>query len=240
MRHFRRGTPLAVAISIVAAALTGLTGPAPAGASAHPPAAPPPAVTDPPAQYQVCGPPYIDNDPNLGPKYLPKTGPLAEILKGYVPLNGLRPHQFVDRYWDTAANGWRYPPDYGFAHSGGYINGKPIVRTVTLYVGLRLDRFGSERGSFLAPLGASYIGRALPPSNLNTFAGAPQYVCNYHAYEVVKEFKVDAGPAAPAFQQAGRGTQYHVVSKHIPEAPQSSPDVSVEWLVANGYLKRLN
>ncbi|MBB2910455.1 hypothetical protein FHS43_001718 [Streptosporangium becharense] len=299
MRLFRRSAPPAVAISIVAAALTGPAGPAtalagpdtvpgvpsvpalagpatPAGALVEtpvgtltgpstgtligaptgtstrplsdPPSGPPPtpashpdpAPADAQAQGQVCGPPYLDDDPNLGPKYLPKTGPLAGILKGYVPLNRVPPHRFIERYWDTAANGWRYPPDRGFAHSGGYINGKPIVRAVTLYAGRRLDRFGGERGSYLAPLGASYIGRALPPSNLNTYAGAPQYVCNYHAYEVVKEFKVDAGPAAPAFQQPGRGTQYHVTSRHIPEAPQSSPDVSVEWLVQNGYLKRLN
>ncbi|MER5318414.1 TNT domain-containing protein [Streptosporangium roseum] len=189
---------------------------------------------------QVCGPPYLDDDPILGPKYLPEDGPLGKILRDYKPLNGVSPQEFIDRYWDESTNWWRYPQDYGFAHSGGYANGKLLVRTVTLPVGTDLDRFGGEQGSFVSPLGASYVGRALPPNNLNTFQAAPKYICNYHTYKVIKEFKVDGGPAAAAFQQEGAGRQYHLVSKHIPEAPKTSPEVSVAWLLANGYLKASN
>ncbi|MFJ2029654.1 glycohydrolase toxin TNT-related protein [Streptosporangium sp. NPDC087985] len=254
MRHFRRRAPLAAAIGIVTAVLTGAaaqadTGPPPVpepSATAENPAARPAAagLTAPEGgqhpPVQVCGPPYLDNNPNLGPEYLPRTGPIGEILRGYRPLNGLSPQAFLDRYWDESVNGWRYPPDYGFAHSGGYSNGKPLIKTVTLPVGTSLDRFGGERGSFVAPLGGSYIGRALPPNNLNTFQGAPQYICNYHTYRVIKEFKVDGGPAVAAFQLAGKAPQYHLVSKYIPDAPQTSPEVSVEWLIANGYLARSN
>ncbi|MGV9776663.1 TNT domain-containing protein [Streptosporangium sp. NPDC003464] len=263
MRHFRRRAPLA-AVGIVTAAFTGVAAQAGTGAFAasgppEPPAAAAPAAggAAPPATPaaatgrtaptgddkpggQVCGPPYLDDDPILGPKYLPKDGPLGRILRDYRPLNGTSPQEFVDRYWDEAAGGWRYPPDYGFAHSGGYSNGRPLIRTVTLPVGTALDRFGGEKGSFVSPLGASYVGRALPPNNLNTFPAAPKYICSYHTYKVVKEFKVDGGPAAAAFQQEGEGRQYHLVSKHIPEAPQTSAEVSVEWLVANGYLQPSN
>ncbi|MFD8527546.1 glycohydrolase toxin TNT-related protein [Streptosporangium canum] len=189
---------------------------------------------------QVCGPPYLDDDPILGPKYLPEDGPLGKILRDYKPLNGVSPQEFIDRYWDQVTDWWRYPQDYGFAHSGGYANGKLLVRTVTLPVGTDLDRFGGEQGSFVSPLGASYAGRALPPNNLNTFQAAPKYLCNYHTYKVTKEFKVDGGPAAPAFQQEGAGRQYHLVSKYILEAPQATGEVSVAWLLDNGYLKSSN
>ncbi|SNT30502.1 Protein of unknown function [Streptosporangium subroseum] len=47
------------------------------------------------------------------------------------------------------------------------------------------------------------------------------------------------GPVAPAFQQPGGGTQYHVLSKYIPEAPQTSEEVPVSWLLQNGYLEEI-
>lgn len=61
---------------------------------------------------------------------------------------------------------------------------------------MRLDRFGSEYGSFLAPAGAPYSQRALPPSNLDTPAGNTSYPYNYHVYEVVQAFTVLSGPIA--------------------------------------------
>lgn len=96
----------------------------------------------------------------------------------------------------------------------------------TLPVGAKLDRFGSEYGSFLSPLGAPYIARALPPSNLNAEPGA-QYPFNYHVYEVTKEFEVRMGPIAPWFEQPGMGTQYLA-------------DMPVLQLVEKGFLRRLN
>ncbi|MFF5211539.1 hypothetical protein [Streptosporangium sp. NPDC000396] len=49
-----------------------------------------------------------------------------------------------------------------------------------------------------------------------------------------------AGPAASAFQMNGVGQQFHLLSKYIPEAPQTPEELPVKWLVDNGYLKQLN
>ncbi|WP_157530277.1 TNT domain-containing protein [Microtetraspora niveoalba] len=252
MQGLSRRAPLVAALAMAAAALMGVPAQAHATASVtgtRSPALPRPETTPTPepgvtqapsTAAQVCGPPYVQGNPNLGPLYLPRNGWLGRILRGYMPLGGLPPMTFIYRYWNESTNGWRYPPDFGFAHSGGYTNGRPLASPEALPVGRKLDRFGGEGGSFLAPYGTPYGRRALPPSNLNTFLGDPEHLCNYHAYEVVKAFTVEAGPAASAFQQQGVGRQYHLLSKYIPEAPQSPAELPVSWLVANGYLKRLN
>lgn len=103
--------------------------------------------------------------------------------------------------------------------------GQPIVGNVTLPVGQKLDRFGGEGGNFLSPLGAPYIERSLPPSNLDTFDGEFPY--NYHVYEVTKELVVTIGPVAPWFEQPGMGSQF-----------VTSSNVSV--LLDGEYLRRLN
>jgi hypothetical protein len=90
----------------------------------------------------------------------------------------------------------------------------------------------------VSPVGASFEGRAIPPDNLNTFD--PQRPCNYYIYRVIKEFTVDGGPAERAFQQQGGDTQYHLLSKYIPTAPQTAEEVTVKWLLDNDYLERAN
>lgn len=102
---------------------------------------------------------------------------------------------------------------------------QPILGNATLAVGAKLDRFGSEYGTFLSPLGAPYIQRALPPSNLNAAPGA-NYPYNYHVYQVTKEFVVGMGPIAPWFEQPGAGTQYVAYSRVID-------------LIDGGFLRRL-
>ncbi|MFD2357231.1 TNT domain-containing protein [Nonomuraea ferruginea] len=67
----------------------------------------------------------------------------------------------------------------------------------------------------------------------------PQHLCNYHAFRVLKSFRVEVGPAAPAFQMPGGGTQYHVISRYFPELPQTDDEVPVSWLLANKYLKEI-
>ncbi|MFC4585548.1 TNT domain-containing protein [Sphaerisporangium corydalis] len=261
MRNFRRRASLIAAIGIVTASLTGAPAQAGARGAAGPPTAAAtatgavrassvpawsadahaPAVTkrhDP--DGPVCAAPYVNEDQRLGPKNLPKEGVLGRILRGYVPLGGIPPQRFLDRYWNWEAAAYRYPPDFGFGHAGGYSNGRVLVAGMTLRVGEKLDRFGGENGSFLSPLGTPYAERAIPPTNLTTFPTAPQYPCGYHAYRVIREFAVDVGPSAAAFQQPGGGNQYHLVSRYVPEAPQSRDEVSVIWLVDNGYLSRLN
>ncbi|WP_433225770.1 TNT domain-containing protein [Microtetraspora malaysiensis] len=187
----------------------------------------------------VCGPPYVTGDPDLGPRFLPRTGYLGGLLHGYVPLGGLGPQYFLMRYWDYAVNNYRFPPDEGFGRSGDYPNGKLLLKTTFLQIGMKIDRFGGYSGAFLSPMGDLFIKRSLPPRNLNTNPQDPSHPCNYHAFRVLKSFRVDVGPAAPAFQQQGGGTQYHVLSKYIPEAPQTSEEVPVSWLLQNNYLEEI-
>ncbi|MGW2156368.1 TNT domain-containing protein [Nonomuraea sp. NPDC001699] len=247
MRYLRRSAVLAAAISLVADALGGVpahadstprqTAPLIRPVAAQP--APPPGTGSAEIGGLVCGPPYVTGDPDLGPTILPRTGYLGALLRDYVPLGGLNPQHFLSRYWDYATGNYRFPPDSGFARSGNYPNGRLLLKTTFLQIGMRLDRFGGYTGAFLSPLGDQFIKRALPPRNLNTNPQDPQHLCNYHAFRVLKSFRVEVGPAAPAFEQQGGGTQYHVVSRYIPEAPQTSDEVPVSWLLANGYLEEI-
>ena len=60
-----------------------------------------------------------------------------------------------------------------------------------------------DSGSFFAPAGTPYEARSLPYD-------ARQM--RYTRYRVLKPFDVDAGPAAPAFDQRGGGVQYATVA----------------------------
>lgn len=104
-------------------------------------------TTIPPTGRQVCGPPYITGDPDLGPTILPRTGYLGAILRGYAPLGNLSPQHFLSRYWDYAANNYRFPPDAGFGRSGDYPNGRLLRKTTFLQAGMKLDRFGGAPGA---------------------------------------------------------------------------------------------
>ncbi|MEU8250188.1 TNT domain-containing protein [Nonomuraea sp. NPDC048916] len=256
MHPFSRRAPLVAAFAIAAASFSGV----PAQAATYTPVPNPPTLTTQDAKTRhakagpsivrhtrtarepvtaICGPPYVLGDPNLGPKYLPRTSWLGSILRGYVRYGGLPPTTFLDRY--RTVDGWRYPQDFGFAHAGGYSNAKALISTVTLAKGLKLDRFGGENGAFLAPYGTPFVKRALPPSSLNTFSGDPQHLCSYHAYQVEIPFQVDAGPAASAFQQRGVGQQYHTLVKYIEgSVGNDKGELPISWLIDHGYLKRLN
>lgn len=185
-----------------------------------------PATTGP----TECSTSYFHGDSRLGPQSLPTAGEVAAIVSGYNRLAGLTPTQFLDTYWDPAANTWRYPPDNGFV----IVNGTPVEHAATLQPGRLIDRFGSEYGAFLAPTGTPYSRRSIPPSSLDT--GDPAYTCNYHDYLVLRPFQVEEGPIAPAFGQPGLGEQYQLTSKLLPNGATAN----VQWLVANGYLERLN
>ncbi|WP_214105038.1 TNT domain-containing protein [Acrocarpospora catenulata] len=268
MQLLSRHALLIAAVAIGAGAFTATPAHAAAQVVTSPPPAPAPVANeepedrkeDPPATRTraevgeasrvrqppgiVCGPPYVMGDQKLGPKYLPKTGVIGRILRGYVPFGGLSPQKFLYRYFNQETGFYRFPPDFGFAHAGGWPNAKPLVSTRTLPVGMLVDRFGGEGGAFLAPFGTPYVERGLPPSNLNTFSDDKAHVCNYHVYRVMKEFKVDAGPTSRAFQMWGQGRQYHTLAKHIQGAPPSNSagELAIAWLAdpENGYLKRVN
>lgn len=206
------------AFSVVVATLT------PAGAA--PPLAPAAAAV----AADPCAVP-LDNDPRLGPATLPTTGAVGLMVRGYQRFGHLTKDQFLARYWDPSANGGRgsylFPPDNGFLFG---------IQTVgTVHMGMRLDRFGSEFGAFLAPALTPYAQRAIPPQSLNTFD--PAYPCNYHAYLVLKSFRLRLGPIAPWFEQPGKGLQDNLDASLVPGAPTP---LSVLWLVDHGYLQRLN
>ncbi len=237
MTHHRRRVALAAV-----AALLALTAPI-AGANAARPAATASLTADRPfepcphadgvkptsaASPPTVAQPYFLNDWRLGPQPLPTSRPLNVILRGYRRLDHLPgPGAFFASCWQTLTGGgnWWYPKNNGFLTS----------RRVRLALHQRLDRFGSNFGSFLAPAGSSFAGRALPPSSLDTFD--PKYPNNYHAFQVLKPFSVDAGPARPWFGQPGRGLQYMVNGAYLPGAPTG---VNVAYLLAHGYLRALN
>lgn len=196
----------------IGAALLGLVLAAP---SAHAEPAPPetahcPVLVPPPSEEDRER--YLCGDPRLGPAELPEDGPVGRLLEGYDRLGGLSPVEFLDR-WATP-EGWDYPDHMGFVVE----DGEPLIETRVLSEGWMLDRFGSPRGSFLAPAGAPYPRRALPPDSLNTWPDGPEN--NYNCYEVAAPLTVVAGPIAPHFEQPGGGEQVLVPAEGLVEEPE--------------------
>jgi len=106
----------------------------------------------------------------------------------------------------TSDGKWIYPLNDGFLGA----------RTETvLSVGTKLDRYGPERGSFLAPKGTPFEQRSLPPDSLNS---------SHTEYEVIRLLPVQAGETASWFGQPGGGTQYKTMH-------------TIEWLLKNKYIK---
>ncbi|QXT34429.1 TNT domain-containing protein [Sphingomonas sanguinis] len=101
-----------------------------------------------------------------------------------------------------------WPPNRGF-------QGAPI--TEELATGARIDRYGYEGGTFLAPEGTPDWMRSLAPGTTSK---------PYNLYEVVHPIEVQSGKAAPWFNQIGGGTQY--------ELPMSVSDA-----IAKGHLRRV-
>jgi len=195
-----------------------------------------PAFSTPATPANQCSEANFDGDARLGPRDLPTTGPVGQELFHYDRLAGLSPQQFIATYWDPTAfggqGGWRYPPFNGFAVGP---NGQPVETPLPLRAGQQVDRYGSEFGAFLAPVGILYSQRAIPPQSLdNTTTPA---TCNYRAYRVLKDFRVEGGPIAPAFGQPGKGVQYMLDGTLVPGAPAR---LNVLWLVDNGYLQRVS
>ncbi|WP_370115663.1 TNT domain-containing protein [Streptacidiphilus sp. MAP12-33] len=182
----------------------------------------------------VCSAALENGDARLGPAQLPTAGPVGHELRGYQRTGGASTASFLAQFWDPTANGgkggWLYPPQNGYLLKH---DGSPIETHQHLGTGQSLDRFGSEYGSFLAPEGAAYSARSIPPQSL---VSSPAAGCNYHAYKVLKPFTVDGGPVAPWFDQPGLGWQYQLDPTLVPGAPAQ---LNVLWLVQNGFLQRL-
>ncbi|MGW2650670.1 TNT domain-containing protein [Streptomyces sp. NPDC001393] len=151
--------------------------------------------------------PYYRSDWRLGPTYLPRSGPLGKMLKGYQRTDHTSANTFLACYWETdpatGKMGWWYPDNHGFVLK----NGKPVEHPLTLRKGQLVDLFGSGHGNFLAPAGTPYAKRAIPPSNLDQYVEYCPY--SYHLYRVTQPFTVEAGPIRPWFGQPGLGLQYY-------------------------------
>lgn len=156
---------------------------------------------------------YFCHNKTLGPSpgNYPTEFPLSELFESYDPFGGLCPAAFLTQW--TTWNPTSKMPSYNYPLFPGFQNdtsNHSIAGTQKLAVGMLVDRFGSEissSGAFLAPVGAPYSQRSIPPSSLNTFD--PAFPYNYHVYKVEQEFDVQSGPIAAAFGQAGQGTQYY-------------------------------
>ncbi|OAR21893.1 hypothetical protein A8W25_30815 [Streptomyces sp. ERV7] len=187
-----------------------------------------------PVAPAACSGTY-QGDERLGPQYLPKPwqDPVGPLVLGYHRTGHLSPTAFLATYWDSTAGSWKYPPNDGFANRP---DGSLDKRAVRLRVGEDLDRFGSEYGAFLAPAGAGYGRRALPPQSLITRETA--YPCAYHAYEVTRSFTVWEGRIAPWFEQRGGGEQVKLDPAFVD--PGEGQRLNVKWLLDHGYLKAEN
>lgn len=163
---------------------------------------------------------YVCGDARLGPSTLPKHPAIAKLLIDYSPFAGLCPDDFLTKYTDAKGD-YKYPDDQGYLID---IANKSIKSIVTLKAGWRVDRFGNEDGIFLSPFGAPYSQRAIPPETLNTknetyvdclalrqtrslIRILSRFPADYHVYEVIRDFDVQAGPILPAFGQPGQGVQ---------------------------------
>ena len=160
-------------------------------------------------------------------------------MSDYDRFGGETPGIFLQKW--TKGGSFVYPPQNGFQLT---TDGQPILGNMTLMVGTKVDRFGSEygmsrgrfadayvslAGSYVSAADAPYSQRALPPSNLDTPVDTPEYPYNYHIYTVMKPLTVVGGPIAPWFGQPGLGAQFYVGATG-----------NIMSLLANGYLERVN
>lgn len=164
----------------------------------------------------MCG------DIRLGPAHLPES-PVRDLLKGYSPFGGLSPVDFLDKWHEGGE--WKYPKSAGFQISP--VTGEPLARKMTMSKGTRLDRFGSEEGSYLAPHATPFSMRAIPPQSMSVVEGSDMPALNYHEYVVEHDLEVLEGPTAPAFGQPGQGQQFKT-------------DLPVKELVNKGILRRVD
>ncbi|KAL2055648.1 hypothetical protein ABVK25_003890 [Lepraria finkii] len=168
---------------------------------------------------------YVCGDERLGPKDLPNTLPLLDVVYKYHPFGKKTPREFLNK-WTHHDGSYKYPLLNGFQLD---IDGVPILGNMTLVVGTTVDRFGSESGQYVSAADAPFSQRSLPPSSLDAPVNDKRYPYNYHIYTVNREFTVIGGPIAPWFDQPGLGAQYFLGATE-----------TINGLKEKGYLKELN
>jgi hypothetical protein len=83
--------------------------------------------------------------------------------------------------------------------NGGFLTGPSKT---TLLPGTVIDRYGAGTGTYVAPAGTPFGMRGLPAAYETTQP--------LNTYRVLQPIEVNAGNAAPAFDQSGLGTQYQL------------------------------
>ncbi|KAJ9661502.1 hypothetical protein H2198_001882 [Neophaeococcomyces mojaviensis] len=201
---------------------------------------------------------YLCNDRRLGPQIFPWQFPLLSFVSNYERFGQKTPKQFLAEYWDPTkkdkngivVGGWMYggENDDGFLRIPDPKNGvnatKLFASPMTLPVGLKVDRFGSEYGTFIAAADAPFAQRSLPPDALNTCKDATKCTPDeqahpqaYHIYTVIKELPVCGGPAAPWFEQPGLGTQFDIKNA-IPDKVKQNGKTTISDLIDAKYLQK--
>ncbi|MCX5468914.1 hemagglutinin repeat-containing protein [Acinetobacter nematophilus] len=154
----------------------------------------------------------------------------AALKKQTVESNSrVEDYQQYDQYreenavhWKTkeplSGGNWAWEKE---APNGGAVLGSEKIRSTV--VGEKIDRFGAETGSYMAPSKVPLDQRSLPPGTLRPNS--------LHNYVVLKEFKVRDEIISPAFGQPGGGSQIRAI---IPEVPNGY--ANVEQLKRFGYL----
>ncbi|WP_273449545.1 glycohydrolase toxin TNT-related protein [Streptococcus ferus] len=94
------------------------------------------------------------------------------------------------KYYDQMTGSIYWPENDGFSE---------VPKDIVLESGVRIDRYGSDYGSFVSPEGVPYNQRAVAPGT---------DLKPYSVFEVVKPIKVKAGVVTPWFNEPGGGTQY--------------------------------
>ncbi|PKR58039.1 hypothetical protein COO92_13440 [Thalassospira lohafexi] len=120
---------------------------------------------------------------------------------------------YYDQFKKADGSGWDWPDNFGFASTPA---------EAILPIGTRIDRYGSPKGAFMSPEGTPFEQRAMAPGSKSE---------TLYVYELKKELPIIQGEVAPAFDQPGGGVQI---------LPNLGEKVNVQWLIDNGYLKRVN
>ena len=94
------------------------------------------------------------------------------------------------KYYNQETGAIIWPENNGFV-------GNP--KTEILQPGTRIDRYGSDFGSFVSPEGTPYHMRAAAPGT---------YMKQYSVFEVTKPLQVTSGKISPWFDELGGGVQY--------------------------------
>jgi Tuberculosis necrotizing toxin len=134
---------------------------------------------------------------------------------GYDPFHGDTPEQYLNKYASGVDIYGR--PNWNWSDPGKHGAVEGLESRVQLSPGQVLDRYGDGRGHYMCLSGTSYPERSLPAHSLAE---------KYHQYKVARPFTVNAGEAAEAFGEPGRGIQLRT-------------DQTISKLVKDGYLEEV-